>query len=580
MHSRFRTRIGFLLSLWLGWIAVATSAGSAFTYQGRLVDGGVPASGGYELTFRLFDSLDAGTQVGADLVVSPVDVTAGLFTVELDFGLVPFDGSDRWLEILARPVGDVGDPELLSPRQPVTAVPYALRALSVVGGGDASALVTGTLPDVRLSSNIPRKVDLLTLSNALTARIDALEAQLATVIGAVNTISNQAKPLPPAGLTVVSRDPADAGLISGGWVRFSSVAEPGWRNGTASGAPGARTGHSAVWTGDAWLIWGGTPGGADVLATGFGYSPGPDQWAPLSPIEAPSARRGHSAVWTGSRMLVWGGFGGGYLGDGARFTPSPSDWSPMTGTDAPEGRLGQAAAWTGSRMAIWGGQNGGGLRSDGALYDPVGDGWSALPGAGAPEARTGATMVWTGTELILWGGTGQSGQLGTGARLPLAGGATPGAWSGLPGGNAPTPRQGHTAVWTGDRMLVWGGSAGGVPVGTGAAYDPIANTWEALPTGGAPAARSGHVAVWTGSEMLIFGGEAGGVALATGAAYDPAAGTWRVLSTRGTPLARTVAVAGWTGQEMLIFGGSTGGTPVGTLQRLDPEPTWYFYRKP
>ena len=43
----------------------------------------------------------------------------------------------------------------------------------------------------------------------------------------------------------------------------------------------------------------------------------------------------------------------------------------------------------------------------------------------------------------------------------------------------------------------------------------------------------------------------------------------------------------WTSTDILVFGGSTGGTlsagaegtAVGTLQRLVPQPEWYFYRK-
>lgn len=194
-----------------------------------------------------------------------------------------------------------------------------------------------------------------------------------------------------------------------------------------------------------------------------------------------------------------------------------------------------------------------------------------------------ATGLWTGTQFIVWGGTGELGELGTGAQLPLTGGSTPGAWSAVATSGAPTPRSGHTLVWTGSRMLVWGGKQGGVPVNTGASYDPAANSWTALPTTGAPAARFGHVAVWTGDEMVVFGGQTGpstASALATGAAFNPATGQWRPLTSGGSPVARTQAVGAWTGSELLVFGGTSGGAPLAALQRLNPQPTWYFYRKP
>ena len=62
-----------LKSLALGLLALSTldsqlstahAQGTAFTYQGRLNDGGSPASGSYDLTFALFDAATSGNQVG------------------------------------------------------------------------------------------------------------------------------------------------------------------------------------------------------------------------------------------------------------------------------------------------------------------------------------------------------------------------------------------------------------------------------------------------------------------------------------------------------------------------------------
>lgn len=43
------------------------------------------------------------------------------------------------------------------------------------------------------------------------------------------------------------------------------------------------------------------------------------------------------------------------------------------------------------------------------------------------------------------------------------------------------------------------------PTSTGAQYDPVADRWSATSTSGASPTR-GHTAVWTGSEMIVFGG--------------------------------------------------------------------------
>jgi hypothetical protein len=54
-------------------------------------------------------------------------------------------------------------------------------------------------------------------------------------------------------------------------------------------------------------------------------------------------------------------------------------------------------------------------------------------------------------------------------------------------------------------MIVWGGA--GQPY-AGGKYFPIANSWIAPSTANAPSARYGHTAVWTGSEMIVWGGNA------------------------------------------------------------------------
>ena len=67
---------------------VAHAQTTAFSYQGKLTDGGAPATGSYDLQFRLFDTSAVGTgvQQGTAMVLPAVAVDAGIFTVALDFG--------------------------------------------------------------------------------------------------------------------------------------------------------------------------------------------------------------------------------------------------------------------------------------------------------------------------------------------------------------------------------------------------------------------------------------------------------------------------------------------------------------
>ena len=105
--------------------------GSTFTYQGRLNDAGQVANGIYDFRFRLASDAQANRYVGSPVLSNAVPVNGGLFTVNLDFGLV-FTGSNYWLEVDVRSNGVAGY-ITLAPLQPLTAVPYAQYAMTPGG---------------------------------------------------------------------------------------------------------------------------------------------------------------------------------------------------------------------------------------------------------------------------------------------------------------------------------------------------------------------------------------------------------------------------------------------------------------
>ena len=180
-------------------------------------------------------------------------------------------------------------------------------------------------------------------------------------------------------------------------------------------------------------------------------------------------------------------------------------WKPTSTGGAPFARGYQAAVWTGSKMIVWGGSYGRGTTNTGGIYDPATDTWTPTTTVGAPTARCYHTAVWTGSKMIVWGGAGDRAALtdrtpaGSTTRPP-----TPGARR-APSG-LPRPASYHTAVWTGSKMIVWGGWTGSADPNTGGIYDPATDTWTATSTVGAPTARAGHTAVWTGSKMIVWGG--------------------------------------------------------------------------
>jgi hypothetical protein len=136
---------GLSVALFSILLSATTALGqtTSFTYQGRLTDGGTAANGNYDLQFALWDSASGGTQVGSTLTVSTVAVSNGGFSVSLDFGAGSFNGANRFLEISARPVS-AGAFTLLSPRQQVTATPYAIRSANTSLADNATTAATAT----------------------------------------------------------------------------------------------------------------------------------------------------------------------------------------------------------------------------------------------------------------------------------------------------------------------------------------------------------------------------------------------------------------------------------------------------
>jgi hypothetical protein len=123
---------------WLGALSITILGGPAaaqtdttFTYQGSLLDGGVPANGACVIDVLLWDAAVAGSQVGLTQKFNGVPITDGLFSIELDFGADAFDGEQLWLEI------DI-DGTTLSPRQPLTHTPYSIQTRGIVIGDDGN----------------------------------------------------------------------------------------------------------------------------------------------------------------------------------------------------------------------------------------------------------------------------------------------------------------------------------------------------------------------------------------------------------------------------------------------------------
>ena len=660
MKTKLKLIAAFLLLCTLNpQLSTLFAQSSAFTYQGRLTDNAAPANGVYDLQFALYGAASGGTAVAGPLGTAAVPVSNGLFTAILDFGSAVFDGSARWLELGVRTNGSLGAYSVLTPRQELTATPYAIRSASAATAGTAATATTAagfsgplagdvtgpqgatvvaavggqTAANLASGANAANAAASANTSGAIVKRDgsgnfaagtitgdlsgnaatattannfsgllggDVTGTQGATAVASVGgqtaaslasgaTAANAATDANVPG-TIVKRDGSGefaAGSISAGSVSAGTLAGDGASvtnlNGLsivagtvgnmqlASGAAVANllaSGQSAVPSGG--IIFSANPASSSLVDAGYtrvGKTVlGVDTWdqRPAMPL---GGRYYHAAVWTGTEMIIWGGsyYDGAanhMFANGARYNAASNAWTTINTNGAPSPRN-PAAVWTGREMIIWGGSdtvNQGGL-GNGARYDPSTDSWSAMSTNGAPSPRTGHTATWTGNELIIWGGLTYSGgnyvTLGDGARYDPLGDT----WAPMASNSVVATRYNHTGIWTGGRVIVWGGySYDGSyhTYGDGAAYDPASNTWNAISTNGAPSPRYMHTAVWNGSEMLIWGGTvppSATTVFGDGAKYNPSNDTWRPIPTTGAPTGRYGQTAVWTGSEMIIWGG-------------------------
>jgi hypothetical protein len=347
------------------------------------------------------------------------------------------------------------------------------------------------------------------------------------------------------------------------------------------------TGGAGVWTGKELVVWGGRKAGwkahergDDVKPAptnqGWRYDPGTDASKPISDRGAPAARDGAVAVWTGKEMFVWGGAAttqlkaqvnvndpsklpvlGPSLGSGGLYNPAADTWRavPTPPKAQANGRMWATGVWTGSEVVIWGGMViGPGVRdgvqfewhetTEGLAFDPKKQTWRTLASKGAPPSKRGQIAVWTGTEVLVLGPDVVAGY-----------NPTKDTWRTLAAPIAGVSINPSTAyVWTGSQLRVLSPVAkAGNAVGL-YTFDPATNTWSVDALDKLGCWMQGR-AVWTGTRILAFyatGGSFGGCEI------DPRAKTARALTTSNVDqLAAGPEVAVWTGSRAIVWGGTS-----------------------
>lgn len=198
----------------------------------------------------------------------------------------------------------------------------------------------------------------------------------------------------------------------------------------------------------------------------------------------------------------------------------------------------------------------GGLRAQVSNTCSSGGQWTAISTTGAPAGRRNHVTIYTGTKIIVWGGETSSGptvRVNTGGVYDIA----TSTWTATSMSGVPATRTEHGAVWTGSKMFVWGGTtASSSYTNTGGLYNPATDAWSTVSTTGAPSARRLPYVAWTGSKIVVWGGSTGtGAFTNTGGVYDPATNTWTTMATPSLA-GRIIGAYAASSTKFFVWGGN------------------------
>jgi hypothetical protein len=176
------------LSSLVASVQPSVAQGTAFTYQGRLQNSGIPANGLYDFRFNIIDAPNGGTAVAATVITNAIAVSNGLFTVSIDFGQGVFTGPARWLEITVSS-NNANNFFTLSPRHQSTPVPYAIMANSASNllGTVAAGQLSGTVSSGNLAGTYGNAVAFNNPGNSYTGNGANLSGVNAATLGGLGT---------------------------------------------------------------------------------------------------------------------------------------------------------------------------------------------------------------------------------------------------------------------------------------------------------------------------------------------------------------------------------------------------------
>ncbi|KAG4394763.1 hypothetical protein AAZX31_20G086000 [Glycine max] len=274
----------------------------------------------------------------------------------------------------------------------------------------------------------------------------------------------------------------------------------------------------------------------------------------------PSERWGHSACFSGGLMYVFGGCCGGlHFGDVLCLDLEKMNWSKLATTgEKPGPRDSHSAVLVGHKMIVFGGTNGLKKVNDTHILDLVTKEWICPKCEGTPPSpRESHTATLVGDErLVIFGGSGE-GDANYLNDLHVLDLRTMRWTSPVVKGDLPVPRDSHSTLATGNKLIVYGGDCGDQYQGDVNVLDMDTMTWSRLKIqGSSPGVRAGHAAVSIGTKVYIIGGVGDKRYYNDIWVFDICTCSWTQLDIRGQqPQGRFSHTAVVADMDVAIYGG-------------------------
>ncbi|MBA0787689.1 hypothetical protein Gotri_027206 [Gossypium trilobum] len=274
----------------------------------------------------------------------------------------------------------------------------------------------------------------------------------------------------------------------------------------------------------------------------------------------PSERWGHSACFSNGVVYVFGGCCGGlHFCDVLMLNLNKMVWKTLETTgQGPGPRDSHSAVLVGTKMMVFGGTNGSKKVNDLHVLDLASKEWIQAECNGvAPSPRESHTATLVGEDkVVIFGGSGE-GEAVYLNDLHVLDLRTMRWTSPTVRGHIPVPRDSHSAVAIGNKLVVYGGDCGDRYHGDVDVFDMDNSTWSRLAVQGSlPGVRAGHAAVSIGTKVFIIGGVGDKHYYNDVWVLDVSARCWAQLDICGQqPQGRFSHTAVFTESDIAIYGG-------------------------